>query len=133
MQVYDGGRIRNYLFSVFPPTTSSWPICVCMHTYTQTRASFTLWTPISRHRSEEEGVFSVSRFYGAESFASPRWIGQILDCSIGTTVLALMFCNPGIYYWWNQILGWWLTCLWIVKVYEHCCVGNVSLTTLLVC
>lgn len=54
----NGGRITNYLFSVFPPTH---PQLTNRHTDTP---SLRLQAPKSRHRIKEGGVFSRPGFIG---------------------------------------------------------------------
>lgn len=88
----NGGRITNYLFSVFPPTH---PQLTNRRTDTP---SLHLQAPKSRHKTKEGGVFSLPWFYRV-GFASPRQeerIGRFFTELIGTTVLVLMFYNAGI-------------------------------------
>lgn len=87
-----GGRITNYLFSVFPPTHPQ------LNNRRTDTPSLRLQAPKSRHRTKGAGVFSLPWFYRA-GFASQRQeerIGRFLTELIGTTVLVLMFYNAGI-------------------------------------
>lgn len=69
-------------------------------THTGMHASLTLPSPIGRHRPEEGGRYFPCPGFMGQSFASQKqrrknWADSSLKC-IGTTVLVLVFYNPGI-------------------------------------